>query len=115
MKLLSLVSAVAGLVKAGSTDSVTKKIGEASELVGELFENEQHAQDFAQKMEELQNLSQSALARTGRGALVWAMSIILVYQMVIRELLVAFGLVLPESSVDAGNLLLKLSSLFLGA
>lgn len=111
---MSLITSLIGLFKAGSTDKVAAAAKEATSLVDKLFTSDDERKAFTLKMEQLQQLSQSAIARTARGSMVWSLSIILVYQSVIRDLLIGFGVAMPESAVDVTSLITKVMTLLSG-
>lgn len=111
---MNILTTILSLFKTSGTDVVTKNVQAATELVDDLFTSDDERQSFALCMEKLQQASQSAIARTARGSLIWSVSILLVYQSVIRDLLIGFGLTLPESTIDAMSIVTKAFALLAG-
>jgi hypothetical protein len=59
-------------------------------VADEVFTSDEERQKFHNKMEELAQSSKSLMAQTGRAALMWSVSIVVVYQVVIRDVLASF-------------------------
>ncbi len=82
---MSLLTAVKGLFKAAATDSVVKTVTKANSMVDDLFTSDAERQEYHLLMEKVLQTSSSPIARTGRGAMMWAIAGILVYQAVVRD------------------------------
>ncbi|ELB2819372.1 hypothetical protein [Vibrio alginolyticus] len=111
---MSFFSRLIGLFKVAGVDSVTKTINDVSTLADKLFTSDEERLQWSQAMAKLNQASQSAVARTARGSLIWALAINLVYSGVVRDVLIGFGLNLPPSAIDMAELLEKAMFLLTG-
>ncbi len=82
---MSLISVITGLFKAGATDKVTSTVSKATNMVDKLFTSDSERQQFHILMESILQSSASPIARTGRGAMMWAIALIVFYQAVVRD------------------------------
>lgn len=111
---MNLFKSFLGLFKTAGTDAVTATIQEANSLVDKLFTSDKERLQWVQTMEKINQASQSAVARTARGALVWAIAINLMYVGFGCDLLRALGLNLPVPAIGYDVLLKNVMVLLTG-
>lgn len=111
---MGIMSKVLSLFTTAKAGTVKATINEATKLVDGLFTSDEERLKWANTMDKLNLASQSAIARTARGALVWAIAINMVYLGVVRDVLIGFGLNLPPATVEYSTLIEKAMLLLTG-
>lgn len=111
---MNLLKSFIGLFQSGGTDTVSATLKEANSLVDNLFTSDEERLKWAESMAKINQASQSPVARTARGALVWAIAINLAYSGFLRDVLVGLGFNLPAPSIGIDVLLKYVMTLLTG-
>lgn len=102
MKVKVIGSMLLGLFKTASKEPVSNAIGELKKIIGGDVGSDETKVKIETVVKKIEATSQTPVSRTARGALIWAVSITLLYQGVVRDALATFlGVDLP--SLDACN------------
>lgn len=96
-------------------DQAKGLVSEIKELADDLFTSDEERKGFYLKIEQLQMLSNNVLARTGRAALMWSLSLVAVYNLIVRDLLGVFmGVDVPPATLEADKLIGQIVGLIAG-
>lgn len=111
---MKLLSGVLGLFKRDE-QKLSKAMGDITEFVDRTFTSDEEKQEFSLKLAKLDAASKSLMAQTGRAAMMWALAIVIVYQLVVRDFCAAaFGWVMPDTGLDIHSLIRGVLSLLTG-
>lgn len=106
------MSLLKSFFQSDKTSGLIKEIGDMGD---KLFTSDEEKKQFAAKMEALAASSNNVVVKTARSSLIWAIGIIAVYHMVVRDMIALYlGRDLPKSPFDIEDLLEQVFKIIAG-